>query len=173
MAKYEVEHSCGHKQTHQLFGKSTERDRKINWLGTTLCSECYRAEQDKLHAAQSAAAAEKAQAVGLPQLTGSPKQIAWAEMIRATALLTIAEEEKFLLSTISADLPPEIQQEVRDALVLISSVPREQTEARWWIDRREPGFSRFLSTQLRERVDSLCPRFAAARDAKKAEVSRG
>ena len=62
MAKYEVNHFCGHTQTHQLFGKHTERDRKIEWLGTTLCSDCYRIEQDKLHAVQSAAAAEKAEA---------------------------------------------------------------------------------------------------------------
>jgi hypothetical protein len=42
MAKYDVEHSCGHTQVHQLFGKHTDRDRKIEWLETQECTECWK-----------------------------------------------------------------------------------------------------------------------------------
>lgn len=50
MAKYTVSHKCGHSQTHELFGKGSERERKITWLETTDCKECWsksqRAERD-------------------------------------------------------------------------------------------------------------------------------
>lgn len=45
MAKYTVNHSCGHTQTHDLFGPGKERERKIAWLETTDCKECWIAKQ--------------------------------------------------------------------------------------------------------------------------------
>ena len=73
MAKYTVTHTCGHTQEVNLFGKHTERDRRIAWLETQLCPECKR-KQELENA--------KAQASGLPELTGSEKQIEWAMVIR-------------------------------------------------------------------------------------------
>ena len=44
MAKYEVKFSCGHTETVSLFGKDTERKRKIEWYEENgYCSECYKA----------------------------------------------------------------------------------------------------------------------------------
>jgi hypothetical protein len=45
MAGYTITHRCGHTQEHQLFGPGKERDRKIEWLAGTVCSECYRGER--------------------------------------------------------------------------------------------------------------------------------
>lgn len=45
MAKYNVDHICGHNQTHELFGPGKERDRKIAWLETTICTDCWKAEK--------------------------------------------------------------------------------------------------------------------------------
>jgi len=50
MAKYDVTHSCGHVQTHELFGKNSERERKISWLEGQDCTECWKKakrEQEK------------------------------------------------------------------------------------------------------------------------------
>lgn len=44
MAKYTVTHSCGHTETHELFGAMRERDRKVAWYETVPCSKCYRGE---------------------------------------------------------------------------------------------------------------------------------
>jgi hypothetical protein len=41
MAKYTVNHSCGHTQTHELFGSGKDRERRIAWLKTTDCKECW------------------------------------------------------------------------------------------------------------------------------------
>lgn len=49
MAKYIVGYSCGHG-THevQLVGKETERERKIEWMETSMsCPECFKAEQER------------------------------------------------------------------------------------------------------------------------------
>lgn len=47
MAKYDVKMSCGHTETVELFGKSTDRDSKIKWLEQHgKCSNCKRAEAE-------------------------------------------------------------------------------------------------------------------------------
>jgi len=45
MVKYYVKHACGHEVQGDLYGKSTDRERKLEWLETTLCPECYAREQ--------------------------------------------------------------------------------------------------------------------------------
>jgi hypothetical protein len=76
MAKYDVKFSCGHTETKELFGKGTERERKIEyWEQNGICTECYKKQQAELMAA-------KTQEMSLPTLEGSEKQIAWAEKIR-------------------------------------------------------------------------------------------
>lgn len=44
MAKYIVNFSCGHTEPMYLFGKETERQRKIAWWEEQgMCTKCYRA----------------------------------------------------------------------------------------------------------------------------------
>lgn len=46
MAKYNVTFSCGHEETVELFGKETERRRKIDYFERYgLCKECYKAQR--------------------------------------------------------------------------------------------------------------------------------
>jgi hypothetical protein len=132
MAKYSVDHTCGHTETHQLVGPHKERDRKIAWLETTLCSECWRAEQERQRAEASAKAAEANQSAGLPDLTGSEKQIAWAESIRRpiSDFLGVAETEMLTRFTCS----PEARDELAGAIALVVDQVRGQTAAKWWID---------------------------------------
>lgn len=81
MAKYDVTYACGHTETVELFGKTSERERKIEWMeGNCLCPSCYKEKQQK-----------EAEAFDLPELTGTPKQVAWAEKIREE-LTAVVEE---------------------------------------------------------------------------------
>ena len=50
MAKYDITHECGHTETHNLIGPRRDRERRIQWLETSLCSECYRADLEKRRA---------------------------------------------------------------------------------------------------------------------------
>lgn len=48
MAKYEVNFSCGHTQRIELFGKETERRRKIAFFENEgLCPDCYKKSMRK------------------------------------------------------------------------------------------------------------------------------
>lgn len=48
MAKYDVEHACGHKHEYQLYGSMKERERKLEWLAEQDCPACRRkAELEK------------------------------------------------------------------------------------------------------------------------------
>lgn len=52
MAKYEINYSCGHTATVQLYGPTKERERKIAWFEREgLCPECYAAQKDAENAA--------------------------------------------------------------------------------------------------------------------------
>lgn len=49
MAKYDITYSCGHKGEITLFGKTSERERKIAWYESTgLCPDCKKIETIKL-----------------------------------------------------------------------------------------------------------------------------
>lgn len=93
MAKYEVTYKCGHTGTVVLFGKESERKRKIAWYEENcICPECYEAEQAAKHEAQ-------AQKYALPELVGTEKQVSWAEKIRSKFIeirnsMTVSDSNK-------------------------------------------------------------------------------
>lgn len=104
MAKYDVTYACGHTETVELFGKTSERERKIEWMeGNCLCPTCYKEKQQK-----------EAEAFDLPELTGTPKQISWAETLRNKVFRNLDEEA-----------PAEFVAWLKG-----------QTESRFWIDNR-------------------------------------
>lgn len=83
MAKYDVTFSCGHTATVQLFGKEADRQRSITWYEENgLCPECYKKKIEAERKAADDAAAAEAKEMGLPDLKGSEKQVAWANSIR-------------------------------------------------------------------------------------------
>ncbi len=135
MAKINIIHTCGHSETHNLFGPGKERDHKIEWLKSTLCTDCYKAEQQAKREAENAAAAAANTEAGLPALIGTEKQIAWAETIRAKAITQI---EEILTATdanranLSADQASELDRLHGDFRAI-----RQQASAAWWIDRRD------------------------------------
>lgn len=45
MAKYEINHTCGHTRTVQLFGKMVEREHKIEWMESQECPQCWGAKK--------------------------------------------------------------------------------------------------------------------------------
>lgn len=78
--KITVTFSCGHTGEIEVFGKNDEREKTI-WKAEHfwICPNCREKEKEE----KNQQAAARNQQAGLPPLTGSPKQIAWAETIRA------------------------------------------------------------------------------------------
>ena len=125
MAKYDVVFSCGHEERIELFGKGTERERKIAWFKKHgLCSDCYKAEQQ-------AKAEQRAAAWELPALTGSPKQIAWAERIRSDFFTDFEDLEKESGQTTAEAAAKD------ERFGAFLAWVKSQTEARFWIDHKD------------------------------------
>ncbi|WP_028478791.1 hypothetical protein [Nocardia sp. CNY236] len=116
MARYTIEHACGHEERHHLDGNKSRRTRKQQWLAEQDCWECARAQQNAASAARAAEA-------NLPKLTGSDSQIAWAVTIRDEALTDLEH------SLSDTDLSRE-----RVLAILL-----RETRARRWIDTRGDG----------------------------------
>lgn len=168
MSRHTVTHACGHTQDHQLYGPYKDRDRQAARLADTACTECWRADQDRQHREANAAAAIDNAAAGLVALTGSEKQVAWAESIRKPILAA--------LDALPADLKhpslsPDAQAELSDAVALVICEVRDQSSARWWIDNRHElagGDPRRLA--LRHVSGRLMPRLATLAPTAHAEV---
>ena len=125
MAKYDVVFSCGHEERIDLFGKGSDRERKIAWFEKHgLCSACYKAEQQ-------AKAAVRAAAWELPALTGTPKQIAWAERIRSDFFAKFEDMEK-------EDGQSTAEAAAKDERFgSFFAWVKGQTESRFWIDHKD------------------------------------
>ena len=129
MAKYDVTHRCGHTVTVQLVGPHKERARRIEWMRTNHCFSC-----DNEIAAQ--AARETASKAGLPALTGSPKQIAWAETLRAKKI-TEFEAAADVLGKKYIARSKAARAELADALALLHHEVFGEAASRYWIDARD------------------------------------
>lgn len=126
MAKYQITHSCGHTVEHDICGPTRNRQGMADWLADRLCPDCYRAEITAERERRNASAAETNRGNGLPELTGTPKQVAWAESIRAAAYPTLAEMQQKITSDWSGPGGEE-------ALGIVNHATG-QSSARWWID---------------------------------------
>lgn len=99
-----------------------------------------------------------AKANALPTLTGSEKQVAWAESLRADGIRAIDKEITSLTERFaSAKLSTAATQEIADAIALLRAEVVDQVEAKFWIDNRDKLYADYLQGQLRERGPDLCP----------------
>jgi hypothetical protein len=116
MASYTITHSCGHEETLWLTGPRSQREWRIKKAEEEMCDACFREWK-------TAQCAKQNKELGLPELKGTEKQIAWAERIRHSAV-----EE---LERMGGQFEDE-QDWFREGLELIY----KQDSAAWWIDHR-------------------------------------
>lgn len=127
---------CGVHDRVQVYGPTRDRQRKADWIADNVpCDACKRKRYDALQlqrAAESKQAAVQAQAAGLVALTGSDKQVAWAESIRARALEIIRPALQKMADKISAGTADDA---VQSGATILSEWVANPT-AKWWIDNR-------------------------------------
>lgn len=119
MAWWNISHSCGHEERVQLYGPGADRERKAEWMESRPCPACWRAQKDADRAAENERAASLSGEIGFPALTGSEKQVAWAQSIR---------QKKYEESTKLTPGP-------HGWAPLVETYALE-TLAKWWIDNR-------------------------------------
>lgn len=76
--KYTITFACGHTCKIDLFGKKETRDWIAKQKENELCPECYAEERKK----EKLKMQQKNLEDGMPMLSGSEKQVLWAEEIR-------------------------------------------------------------------------------------------
>lgn len=128
MAKVSIDlicEECGKSFTHTAIKHNrSEADSYAEWArdNIQICPECWRkqkiASKRSADEAKAESGIKKAEQEGvtLPELTGTPKQIAWAETIRGCACEDFANAKA--------------KKPAWDALC-------SKTEASWWIDHRD------------------------------------
>ena len=118
--KTTITHSCGHQEEIVVYGKRVDREKKIAWLESQPCAECRAAES-----------AEASKAAGMAVLTGSPRQIAWAEDLRCESINAVQKMEA----------RTETEEVHKDRLIkYLGSI----ASAEWWIENQGCAGSRMI-----------------------------
>lgn len=148
MAWHTITHSCGHTERHQLYGPGKTRDWRAAKLAEDPCEACRKVEQDAANAKAAAANAE----AGLPALTGSDKQVAWAETVRAAKLDAIPAA----IEELQGQCPKAKWPEVEGKIIAATDAMQAQTAASWWIDRRDLKVA-YILADIAKRLPETTP----------------
>lgn len=127
MAWYPITYRCGHEDRIQIYGPVKDRQWKADRSADRLCRDCWLKEREQKNQKDQAANAE----AGLPALTGSPKQITWAESIRKRQLAEVKDIQDTYETHGNAD-NARVVAAAHKALSAVDS-------AKWWIDTRSFG----------------------------------
>lgn len=115
--KYEIKHSCGCTETVDIFGTNVhgERDRKVERLESKPCRKCAHANDGE-------------------ELTGSDKQISWAQDIRHEMSNELDTLHAWATKNAKCD---EHRKQFDDNFAVARENMAKITEARWFIDNRD------------------------------------
>ena len=91
MPWYDGTYSCGHEGTVNITGPSKDRQRKADYIFSGLCPECYKKQLEKEKEEKDIEAARKAKEMDLPELSGTEKQVAWANTLRMSQIEKLNE----------------------------------------------------------------------------------
>lgn len=166
MAHYDITHTCGHDERIELFGKTSERERRIEWLQERPCTECWKkeraAEVEARKNKEAAMIVEKfdddaADAINALSnatctLEGSAKQVAWAEDIRAKCIAQILDR----LHNLAARLPGKATAQQSGVFAAgcnaVTSTITNTTSAAWWIENRDDIAETVMREALKRRT---------------------
>lgn len=167
MSQYDVTYSCGHKGSVSLFGPTKERDSKLGWYErTAVCPDCYKTQKESERRQKDEQAKQFTDSMGLPKLSGSEKQIAWAESIRAeklpkakTAIDKMVTDAEGLKKF--TDDPDKLSRltELDTARRKLSNGFLEnitnQASAKWWIDNKDLTVNQLYTDYIKDKPEYL------------------
>lgn len=142
MSWYYGTYSCGHEGRVGINGPTKDRQRKADLRFSGLCPECYKKEQEEKRAKENAEAAEKSAEMELPELTGTEKQVSWANNIRLKIIENLTEYlnklEKYMVKN-GLEFAPNTEITIEELHNAFDWFMISKTEARYWIDIRQAG----------------------------------
>lgn len=142
--KYTVTYTCGHTGRVELFGKSKDRDWKLKNMESDLCPDCYRAQQEENNK-------KIAEELGLPDLIGSEKQIAWANTLRTKSLeeiqMWVNKNKKMLEKDPTNEKIQGFVKNITDLYQGFAGID----QAKFWIDNRGWSIQEKINWFVKER----------------------
>ncbi len=134
--KYSGTYACGHDGVINIYGPIKEHERKRDYVFSQLCPECAKLERRKELNKINKKAADAAAGLGLPALTGTEKQVAWAAAIRNDIIELIdnltKEHEGFEVQISDGKLI-----HIEEWQKAFNAIIKEETAAKFWIENRE------------------------------------
>lgn len=149
MAQYKVKYCCGHEGYVNLTGTNKQREQKLRYLEYNYCPDCYAKQKEE----ENKIALERSKEMELPSLTGTEKQVAWANTIRIQAIESI---EKWLkeLEKKAEDVSPELKEKAKNTLEEIYEIYeyglKSFTDSEFWIEKRNYAGKELLTVFKRE-----------------------
>lgn len=149
MAQYKVTFSCGHEGWVNITGPTKNRE----WIRASkeknVCPDCYRKWLQEKREQENKESLELSKEMELPELTGTEKQVAWANTLRVQAIQKIDEYIQELEEKAEGTQKPEIKEKRKNRLDEIyksySYALNNFTTASFWIDKRS-----YMSKELIE-----------------------
>ena len=140
MAWYYGTYTCGCEGRTNVVGKTKDRDWKIENNFSKLCPECWAKKRQEEIRLENEKSAQQAEELGLPGLTGSEKQIAWATSIRAKFIEKFQDKTKN-----TADVSKKRVSEFFDWIM------QTRTQSKIWIEDQNPDFNELYVQHKREK----------------------
>lgn len=133
MSWYSGTYRCGHEGRVNIVGPTKNRQWIADHKFEGLCPECFQRQLEAQREAENIESAEKAEEMELPELTGSERQVAWANTLRQKF---IDKTQKF------SDMSSIDFSKVSEALQYILIT---YTKASWYIDNRNSDVKPILA----------------------------
>ena len=159
MAWYYGTYSCGHEGRTNIIGPTKNRQYIADRRFSGLCPECYEKEINEERKRTNEEALKKAKELELPNLEGSPKQVAWANTIRNKMLSVIDKRVEDLqngfVDMFTIDHLEEIfnvsnDKELIDVFINVSNyICENKRKASFFIDNKETSYE-FLAEIYKE-----------------------
>lgn len=93
MAWYYGAFSCGHEGRVNIIGPGKDREWKKERAFGELCPECYKKWLEEERKKANLEAAEKSSKMELPELTGTERQVAWANTLRVEVIESYEQQQ--------------------------------------------------------------------------------
>lgn len=150
MAWYYGTYSCGHEGRVNIIGPHKDREWKKENAFSKMCPDCYQDHLKKQRELEKIEAEEKAKELGLPELQGTPKQVAWANTIRQNILTSLEEfaENEGKINSFNFTYEQSLAKE--DMQKIINYIAFNCIKANWFIDRRRDSVPSIINEVIGE-----------------------
>lgn len=136
MAWYYGTYSCGHEGRTQVYGPVKNRQWIADRRFEGLCPECYKKKLEEERQKANEEAARKAEEMGLPELQGTEKQVAWATTLRQKFIDEAEKEIEYQANRYPVKKAGKTEEVEAKLYEILDYILSNKTKASWWIDRR-------------------------------------